>query len=136
MWKLSSLRQRMVKIIVVEIIGKTVIVARMTFTVTVVEVTYHSIIVVEIIQVNQTYRCWDNMWSYKCCWGSRRSDYCCWNNQPLDYRCWDSKQLLIVYKIVCSRLESVKRFTHIHLRVYRIGLKLSQYMIINSKLQD
>ena len=47
----------MVKIIVVEIIGKTVIVAGMTFTVTVVEVTYHSIIVVEIIQVNQTYRC-------------------------------------------------------------------------------
>ena len=120
----------MVKIIVVEIIGKTVIVIRMTFTATVVEVTYHSIIVVEIIQVNQTYRCWDNMWSYECCWGSRRSDYCCWNNQPLDYRCWDSKQLLIVYKIVCSRLELVKkRFTHIHLRVYRIGLKLSQYMI-------
>ena len=57
MWKLSSLRQRMVKIIVVEIIGKTVIVIRMTFTATVVEVTYHSIIVVEIIQVNQTYRC-------------------------------------------------------------------------------
>ena len=47
----------MVKIIVVKIIGKTVIVIRMTFTATVVEVTYHSIIVVEIIQVNQTYRC-------------------------------------------------------------------------------
>ena len=47
----------MVKIIVVEIIGKTIIVVRMIFTVTVVEVTYHSIIVVEIIQVNQTYRC-------------------------------------------------------------------------------
>ena len=47
----------MVKIIVVEIIGKIIIVARMIFTVTVVEVTYHSIIVVEIIQVNQTYRC-------------------------------------------------------------------------------
>ena len=47
----------MVKIIVVEIIGKTIIVVRMIFTVTVVEVTYHSIIVVEIIPVNQTYRC-------------------------------------------------------------------------------
>ena len=47
----------MAKIIVVEIIGKTIIVVRMIFTVAVVEVTYHSIIVVEIIQVNQTYRC-------------------------------------------------------------------------------
>lgn len=47
----------MVKIIVVEIISKTIIVVRMIFTVTVVEVTHHSIIVVEIIQVNQTYRC-------------------------------------------------------------------------------
>ena len=47
----------MVKIIVVEIIGKTIIVVRMIFTVAVVEVTHHSIIVVEIIQVNQTYRC-------------------------------------------------------------------------------
>lgn len=47
----------MVKIIVVEIIGKTIIVVGMIFTVTVVEVTHHSIIVVEIIQVNQTYRC-------------------------------------------------------------------------------
>ena len=47
----------MVKIIVVEIKGKIVIVVRMIFTVTVVEVTYHSIIVVEVIQVNQTYRC-------------------------------------------------------------------------------
>ena len=26
-------------------------------------------------------------------------------------------------------LESVKRFTHIHLRIYRIGLELSQYTI-------
>ena len=47
----------MVKIIVVEIIGKIISVVRMIFTVTVVEVTYHSIIVVEVIQVNQTYRC-------------------------------------------------------------------------------
>ena len=47
----------MVKIIVVEIKGKIVIVVRMIFTVTVVEVTHHSIIVVEVIQVNQTYRC-------------------------------------------------------------------------------
>ena len=47
----------MVKIIIVEIIGKTIIVVRMIFTLTVVEVIYHSIIVVEIIQVNQTYRC-------------------------------------------------------------------------------
>ena len=47
----------MVKIIIVEIIGKTIIVVRMIFTLTVVEVIYHSIIVVDIIQVNQTYRC-------------------------------------------------------------------------------
>ena len=47
----------MVKIIVVEIIGKTIIVVRMIFTLTVVEVIYHSIIVVDIIQVNQTYLC-------------------------------------------------------------------------------
>ena len=47
----------MVKIIVVEIKGKIIIVVRMIFTATVVEVIYHSIIVVEIIQVNQTYRC-------------------------------------------------------------------------------
>ena len=39
----------MVKIIVVEIKGKIIIVVRMIFTATVVEVTYHSIIVVEII---------------------------------------------------------------------------------------
>ena len=47
----------MVKIIVVEIKGKIIIIVRMIFTVTVVEVIHHSIIVVEIRQVNQTYRC-------------------------------------------------------------------------------
>ena len=39
----------MVKIIVVEIKGKAIIVVNMIVAVTIVEVTYHSIIVVEII---------------------------------------------------------------------------------------